>query len=179
MPNNPGQPLAPHVQAAIAKGQGMGVQPKTRETLSEAAQGHPMAAHVRNAIGDMYLQAAGVAPRAPQTVILMTPCPECGKNKGHKSDCSRHKHNRGVVRQEAQEQHRENQSWTNLQDYRSGWVKRNDITEQDVKEFLKTYDPGKIRGHASGDNSQGEQGNTTTDLNAFKSWYTKKYGWRG
>jgi len=110
-------------------------------------------------------------------VVLMKPCPECGKNKGHLSGCSRHPNRRRAQTKKKKVEHQENQSWTNLKAYRPGWVRDNAITEGHVKAFLKTYGPRKIRGHASGDNSQGEQGNTTTDLNAFKSWFTDQYGW--
>lgn len=179
MPNNPGRPLAPHVRAAIAQGQGAAAQPRMGETALSTSQGRPMAAHVQHAIAGMHVQTAMVAVRTPQTVILMKPCPECGKKKGHLSSCSRHPNQKKSTAKKVKKVHQENQSWTNLKAYRPGWVSRNGITETDVKQFVKQYSARKIRGHASGDNSQGEQGNTTTDLNAFKSWYTTNYGWVG
>ncbi|BAY19480.1 hypothetical protein NIES21_53430 [Anabaenopsis circularis NIES-21] len=66
-------------------------------------------------------------------------------------------------------------SYNNLVAYRSGWVKKNGITAEDVKEFRKSYKHG-IRGHSSGDNNQGEQGNTTEDCLAYKSWHTREKG---
>ncbi len=66
-------------------------------------------------------------------------------------------------------------SYNNLCAYRPGWVRKNDITAAKVAAFRKTYSNG-IRGHASGDNSQGEQGNTTADCLAYKSWHTTTYG---
>lgn len=75
------------------------------------------------------------------------------------------------------EQSNSARSFNNLKDYRPGWVRKNNITEDTVREFLKTYEHGKIRGHASGDNSQGEQAVTIRDLSAYKSWHTGQYGW--
>jgi len=104
-------------------------------------------------------------------------CSECGKEKGHLSGCSRNKHNRGVERQEEQKENKESSSWGNMQAYRPGWIKKNGITEDLVKEFCREMGR-KIRGHASGDSSQGEQDNTKEDLTAYKSWHTTKYGWK-
>ena len=67
-------------------------------------------------------------------------------------------------------------SFANLCAYRAGWVRDNNITADNVKDFRKTY-PSGIRGHASGKSGDGEQGNTTADCTAYKSWHTKKYGW--
>ena len=78
----------------------------------------------------------------------------------------------------AKKQSKAARSFNNLCAYRSGWVKRNDITLETVTAFIKTHPEG-IRGHASGDNSQGEQDNTTLDCLAYKSWHTGLYGWRG
>lgn len=47
MPNTPGRPLAPHVQTAIARGQGVGVQPKT---VGKEGGDRQLAAHVQAAI---------------------------------------------------------------------------------------------------------------------------------
>ena len=66
-------------------------------------------------------------------------------------------------------------SYNNLCAYRPGWVRKNNITLADVTNFIKTYSSG-IRGHASGDNSQGEQDNTKNDCLAYKSWHTTRYG---
>ncbi len=49
MPRNPQRPLASHVQAAIAKGRGVGVQGKMEGEVAGAG-GRPMAAHVQRAI---------------------------------------------------------------------------------------------------------------------------------
>lgn len=108
--------------------------------------------------------------------IQMT-CDECGKKKGHKSGCSRNKHNRGVVAEAKKVVHQENSSWSNLKCYRPGWVRKNAITEERVKEYCGTG--GRIRGHCSstGNKDDGEQDNTKVDLLAFKSWHTTKYGW--
>lgn len=76
------------------------------------------------------------------------------------------------------EQSKNARSFNNLKYYRPLWVTRNDVSEETVKEFLKGYLPGKIRGHASGDNSQGEQKVTQDDLTAYRHWHTRTYGWR-
>jgi Domain of unknown function (DUF4157) len=120
---------------------------------------------------------AGVSPaRASQNgPIQMKPCPECGKEKGHLSGCSRNKKNRGAKAKTEKKARQESKAWINLKAYRGSWVTDNDITEGQVKKFCK--DTGMtIRGHASGDNSKGEQGVTTEDLINFKNWYTKEYG---
>lgn len=115
----------------------------------------------------------------PSRMVQMKPCSECGKAKGHLSSCSRHPNRRGVIAKEKKVVHEENKSWKNIQDYRPGWIKRNNITEATVKDFCKQYEHRTIRGHGSGDNSQGEQDNTTRDLNAYKSWHTDQFGiWR-
>ena len=102
-------------------------------------------------------------------------CKECGRKSGHRNDCSRHKNNLRKKAEEKKVVHQENQSWTNLKYYRPNWVSDNDISEGQVKKFCKDTKQ-KIRGHHSGDNSKGEQGNTTDDLNVFKSWFTQQYG---
>jgi hypothetical protein len=111
---------------------------------------------------------------SPTTVVTQLACDLCGKDKGHYSDCPRHKHNRGVKAQEQQEEHEESSSWTNIKAYRPGWVKRNGITEELVRRFCKETGR-KIRGHHSQDKSKKEQANTTDDLNAYKSWHTEKF----
>ncbi len=68
-------------------------------------------------------------------------------------------------------------SLNNIAAYRGGWFKKNDIDLAKMQEFVKTY-PNGIRGHASGDSSKGEQGNTEADCNAYKSWHRGIYGWR-
>lgn len=75
----------------------------------------------------------------------------------------------------AKEQSQGDRSYNNICAYRPGWVRMNDITADKVAAFRKTYKNG-IRGHASGDNNQGEQENTKTDCLAYKSWHTKTYG---
>ena len=102
-------------------------------------------------------------------------CELCGR-KPHRNDCPRHKNNLRKKEKERKVVHEENKSWKNMQDYRPGWIKRNNITEETVKEFCGQYEHRTIRGHGSGDNSQGEQENTTRDLNAYKSWHTKTFG---
>jgi hypothetical protein len=62
-----------------------------------------------------------------------------------------------------------------LKAYRPGWVRKNDITEQQVRSYVSGG--GTIRGHHSGDPSQGEGPNTPGDLLAFKSWFTTQHGW--
>ena len=59
-------------------------------------------------------------------------------------------------------------------------VRKNDITLDKLKDFIKTY-RDEIRGHHNGHSSQsgdGEQSNTTADLLAYKSWHTINYGGR-
>lgn len=68
-------------------------------------------------------------------------------------------------------------SYNNLGAYRPGWVRKNNVTREHIAAFQKTYKSG-IRGHASGTSEDKEQGNTTTDCNAFKSWFTGLYGWK-
>ncbi len=76
----------------------------------------------------------------------------------------------------AAKQSNADRSYNNMKDYRPGWVRRNNITASMVAEFIKKSHVKKIRGHASGDNSKKEQDNTTNDLNAYKSWHTRRYG---
>ncbi len=68
-------------------------------------------------------------------------------------------------------------SLENLKDYRPSWLTQNGITAQHLRDFGKVYAWG-IRGHASGDNQQGEQKTTTDDCKAYKSWHTRLYGWK-
>ena len=104
-------------------------------------------------------------------------CKHCGRKSGHRNDCPRHKNNLRAKTEEKKEVHQENQSWTNLNYYRSNWVSDNNIMEGQVKKFCRDTKL-RIRGHHSGDNSKGEQGNTTQDLIVFKSWFTQNYGWQ-
>ncbi len=67
-------------------------------------------------------------------------------------------------------------SYNNLCHYRPGWVRKNGITSEHVRAFIKTYKSG-IRGHHSGTSQDKEQQNTTNDCLAFKSWFTTNYGW--
>lgn len=116
--------------------------------------------------------AAALQPKANAPIQMV--CPECGKKKGHLSGCSRNKHNRHVKSEEHKQEHQESSSWENMQHYRPGWVRDNEITEEMVRAFCKATGR-KIRGHHSEDSSQKEHKNTTTDLNAYKSWHTKKF----
>ena len=68
-------------------------------------------------------------------------------------------------------------SLNNIMAYRGGWCKKNDIDLAKMQAFIKTY-PSGIRGHASADSSKKEQGNTTTDCDAYKSWHRGIYGWK-
>ena len=77
----------------------------------------------------------------------------------------------------AEVQSKAQRSFNNICAYRAGWVRKNDISLATVTAFIRTY-PSGIRGHASGDNSQGEQGNTTADCLAYRSWHRGIYGWR-
>jgi hypothetical protein len=117
--------------------------------------------------------AVSQAKLATAAVAQLT-CKVCGKDKGHYSDCPRHKHNRGVKAQEQQEEHEESSSWTNMQAYRPGWIKKNGITEELVRRFCKET-KRKIRGHHSGDKSKEEQENTKKDLDVYKSWHMEKF----
>jgi hypothetical protein len=49
----------------------------------------------------------------------------------------------------------ENQSWVNPKNDRAGWGRDNDITEDRLREFLRTYEKKKIRGHHSKDKATG------------------------
>ena len=82
---------------------------------------------------------------------------------------------------QAQAQSKAARSFNNICHYRSGWVKRNNITEQTVADFIDDGHPQGIRGHSSGDNSMGEQDNTTNDCLAYKHWHESHplWGWRG
>lgn len=110
---------------------------------------------------------------AGHTVIQMT-CDECGKDKGHYSGCSRHKHNRGHTKEAkaAKKEKQHSASYLNLKYYRPNWVTDNDITDSQVKKFYKP-----IRGHHSGhcDKDDGEQGITTQDLNDFRKWFEETF----
>lgn len=103
--------------------------------------------------------------RVKPTLQMVKGSRAAGETKG--------KSNKQIKKQKEQSQSA--RSYNNLYDYRPGWVRDNNITEAKVKEFLKTYEFKKIRGHASGDNSKGEQDVTTRDLNAYKSWHTRRY----
>jgi hypothetical protein len=139
----------------------------SRETALERQEVESPGSHASP--HDSTLQARSIG------IIQMKPCPECKKAKGHLSWCSRNPHNRGVKAEEQQAAHQESRAWTNLKAYRGSWVTDNNITESQVKKFCKST--GRtIRGHASGDNSKGEQGNTTEDLGVFKTWFTQQYG---
>ena len=61
MPNNPGRPLAPHVQAAIARGQGAVAQPRT----TEVAPGRQMAPHVLASV----MRTLQARPQAPSEKV--------------------------------------------------------------------------------------------------------------
>ena len=130
--------------------------------VSRLPAGKPAAPH------PAYRQPAG-------SVILRWPkgC-TCHKHP-HKSSCPLSKESKRAATAEHNEIHRQASAWENLKAYRSGWVKRNNITESDVQSYVGGG--GKIRGHHSGDPSQGEGPNTPTDLLAFKSWYTGLHGW--
>lgn len=80
---------------------------------------------------------------------------------------------------QAQAQSKAARSFNNICHYRSGWVKRNDITEKRISDFIDDGHPQGIRGHSSGDNSMGEQDNTTNDCLAYKRWHEGQWGWRG
>ncbi len=110
--------------------------------------------------------------------VIQRVCAECGRKSGHRSDCSRNKNRMRAKTKETKTKREESSSWENMQRYRPGWVKKNDITEEKVQAFCKQYDQRRIRGHHSEDQSQQEHENTTEDLKAYKSWHTKLYGWQ-
>jgi hypothetical protein len=100
--------------------------------------------------------------------------------KPHKSVCPASKQQLTKKNKETQAQHVQKSSFDNLNDYRSGWVNRNNITAERVREFCAQYEHKRIRGHASGDNTQAEQEVTKRDLKAYRSWHTEHYGpWNG
>jgi hypothetical protein len=125
-------------------------QPTPRVLQTKAAVGqqpHPLHAPPQTAAGHVHLQRGVVQLKG-------------GKGKGGKKSA-------------AQQQSKAQRSFNNLCAYRSGWIKRNDITLELVTRFIKECPyPAGIRGHSSGDNSQGEQDNTRDDCLAYKSWHT-------
>jgi hypothetical protein len=120
------------------------------------------------------IQRAKSSALSPRGAIQMQQC-TCGK-KPHRSDCPRNKKRMAATTHIATIAHEENSSWTNMQCYRGGWIKRNNITEETVKAFCKQYSVGRIRGHCSEDQSKAEQANTEADLLAYKSWHTSQFG---
>lgn len=63
-----------------------------------------------------------------------------------------------------------NKSYVNLDFYRPNWVGEHGITEYHVEQFVAKF--GEIPGHHSGDNTQGENDNTTRQLQKFLNWFT-------
>lgn len=61
-----------------------------------------------------------------------------------------------------------------FRDWANGKKRPVPITGEVMKLFLKVHPEG-VRGHHSGDPSQGKGGNTDNDFEIFKSWYTQKY----
>jgi hypothetical protein len=114
---------------------------------------------------------------SPRSSVQMWPkgC-TCHKHP-HRNDCPLSKARKAQDTQVKKEIHVKKSSWQNMQDYRPGWIKRNDITEARVENFCSTYENKRIRGHGSGDNSQGEQDVTTFDLGAYKLWHEAQWGW--
>ncbi len=113
-----------------------------------------------------------------QKKVAQLVCSECGRRSGHTSRCSRHPNRRRAQARRTTVAREESSSWTNMQRYRPGWVRRNDITEAKVNAFCRQYSQRRIRGHHSDDDSSAEHANTTADLTAYKSWHTGIYGWR-
>ena len=114
-------------------------------------------------------------PDAKRIVQLQKKC-NCGKpgNK-HNSSCPANKNFNKNANIKVAKQQRQVTTFENLKCYRPGWVRRNNITEEHVREW-----GGRIHGHCSSaaDKDEGEQERTKTDLAAFKSWFTQHYGWR-
>jgi hypothetical protein len=117
-------------------------------------------------------------PEANKIVQLNKKC-TCGKSgksgNKHLSSCPANKNFNKNATIKVAKQQRQVTTYENLKCYRPGWVKKNGITEEHVKEW-----GGKIHGHcsSSSDKDSGEQERTKTDLAAFKSWFTTNYGWQ-
>ena len=136
-------------------------QRKLREVISNSPQVRQL--RILREIANNSIQLKPLEPIQKNVVQL-------GKESRKKAATERNKNKK------AKTQSLGDRSYNNLCAYRAGWVRDNEITAGMVAEFRKTYASG-IRGHASGDNNQGEQDNTTNDCLAYKSWHTKKYGW--
>jgi hypothetical protein len=124
------------------------------------------------------LQAKPVSGQLPR--IIQPPQPNVHQPAVIQEKGGKKKGKGGGKSSTAKKQSKAQRSFNNLTAYRSGWIKRNDISLETVTAFIKDCPyPNGIRGHASGDNSQGEQDNTTNDCLAYKAWHTGKWGWRG
>ncbi len=147
---------SPH-PATVSRGRA--VQPK----LSKEAVPHPATLSARSAVRTRASSAGHPATVAqPKKLGKMRAGMQSGKaNPANKN---------------AKQASKADRSFNNLKDYRPLWVTQNGITALHVRDFVKSYKWG-IRGHASGDNSQGEQGNTTEDCKAYKGWHTRLHGW--
>jgi hypothetical protein len=67
----------------------------------------------------------------------------------------------------------ENQSWVNLENYRQAGARQ----RHHGRQFLKTYEKKKIRGHHPKDKSHREHATTSEDCRPVRSWHTANYGW--
>jgi hypothetical protein len=75
-----------------------------------------------------------------------------------------------VVGKAKAKQRKLNKSFENLDFYRPNWVGQHGITEYAVEQFVASF--GEIPGHHSGDNTKGENDNTTRQLRKFLEWFT-------
>lgn len=175
----PGPPRLVHPGAASARGpvqaRMAAVPPGAPGLVARPSLAHAgLAAQARMQPG---AAAAGRPGFAPLQLSSACNCNKSGNN--HKSTCPRNPNNMKAKAKVVKQQHQGDGSWLNMKHYRPGWVRDQNITEEMVKAFVKTYSKGKIRGHHSGapDDNSKEHQNTTDDLIAYKSWHTKKYGW--
>jgi hypothetical protein len=137
-------------------------QPTPHVLQTKAAVGqhpHPLHSPHQTATSDAHSR-SGVVQRTAAVVQLARGAKKGAKKSAKKSAA-------------AQQQSKAQRSYNNLCAYRPGWVRNNDITLALVTRFIRDCPyPNGIRGHASGDNSQGEQAKTTNDCLAYKAWHT-------
>lgn len=114
---------------------------------------------------------AGYSFEAIGEVVVQRDKCNCGKpHNKHKNTCPRHPANLAKKNKETQTQHRQNQSFINLNYYESDFVQAHSVSEAVVKRWSKETRM-VIHGHHSGNPSEGRHPQTTKDCQAFMNWF--------
>ena len=110
--------------------------------------------------------------RAASVAVAATSHPTLQRTRKKSGSSNKQAKNKARVAGQAKAKQRKlNKSFENLDFYRPHWVRQHGITEHAVEQFVARF--GEIPGHHSGDNTKGENDNTTRQLRVFLEWFTR------